>query len=281
MKTHVTFYRLVMLGVCIWQLGMAKAQFKNGDFTLGSVDYTITDWTNGNAQYVSATKVKCKKDPWVDLTGIGFGNGNYIEQSVYTVSGQNYRISFDLGTFFGWDLWDAGVSITLNGKPLGTRIYHDSFTYTQDTIIYWKRMSSIAFTGTGGYVNIRLTGDSRFVQSGGFNSGVGVIALDNVALDSGAFAGSNSFFEEKEDPFEFAILPNPVVDEAKIEIYSPCAGPIQYEICDMMGHQIDLGTWFSDSETKILNTKNWAAGTYIVRILQSQKTHSAMVMVAK
>lgn len=166
-------------------------QFINGNFAQGStatLPHTINGWAN---YYILCAPAPAgfvpNKDAWIDLTGTGYGNGYYIEQSVFTSSKQTYRISFDLVTFFGWDLWDAGVGITINGKVLGSRIWHDSFTYSQQSnnIIYWKRMSSIAFRGTDPVTNSRFTGDSREVHNYGWNRGVGVIAFDNVSLDTG------------------------------------------------------------------------------------------------
>jgi hypothetical protein len=115
----------------------ASAQFKNDSFNNGStksLPHFINDWTNGGCQWVPDNHVTYE-DPFIDLTGTGFGNGYFIEQNIYTVKGKKYKISFDLGTFYGWDLYDAGVTVSLDGVILGQRIFHKEFTNSR--VIIW------------------------------------------------------------------------------------------------------------------------------------------------
>jgi hypothetical protein len=255
MKDHMKI--LLLLVSCIW-FAEAKTQFKNASFNNGSTTswpHTIYDWTNGNCQWVQNNYVTYE-DPFIDLTGSGFGNGYYIAQSIYTVKGKKYKISFDLGTFFGWDLYDAGVTVSLDGVNLGTRIFHKEFTNSRDTFMRWKRLSTIEFSGTGSNINVRITGNSELVTSFGFNSGPGVIGLDNVTLDE----VSTNTIETKVEP-EVQIGPNPANNFIRVHGIENTT-LLSYSITDFSGKEINRGK-FENNQIDISGIKN---GLYAIQL---------------
>lgn len=250
--------KYVFLFLLCFLFSGTNAQFKNNNFDNGSTKswpHTINDWTNGNCQWVPDNYVKYE-DPFIDLTGTAFGNGNYIEQTIYTSKDKKYKISFDLGTFFGWDLYDAGVTVSLDGVNLGNRIFHKEFTYSRDTFMKWKRLTTIDFNGTGSNITVRITGNSELVTSYGFNSGPGVIGLDNIALEDVSTNGI-----EKNVLREIQISPNPAA--SLIKIYGiENSTLLTYSIFDFCGKNIRRGKL----EKNHINISDIANGIYILQI---------------
>lgn len=255
-----------------------QAQFLNGNFASGSPSgNVITNWTNGSTQYVAAD---AKQSEWIDLTGNGFGNGNYIEQTVHTSKNKKYQISFDLGSFYGWDLWDAGVSVTLNGKALGSRIFHDSFSYSYDPRLHWERMHTIAFIGTGSPVTVRFTGDSKMVASYGFGSGVGVIGFDNVSLDSTGLAGIKQE-ETKFANFHMNVYPNPASNSINLTLPASNLKNVKFELIDVSGKIILEGEQSLEGNVMVINASNIPDGVYFVQLYQdSQRMRLQRVVMA-
>ena len=245
---------------------VVNAQFKNGDFKYGNSSASpqvINDWTNSGAQFVPEGFIK-SEDSWIDLTGTGYGNGYYIEQTINTVKDEVYYFSFDLGTFFGWDLWDAGVSISMDGNPFGGRIYHSNFSYTQDDIIYWIRMRSAFFIGTGYPVTVRFTGDSHIVQNLGWNRGVGVIALDNVSLEKQNSAGLNG----SPELVEFNIFPNPANATLSVSLPNITGDDHNLILTDLAG-KVVYSQALNYSENGIsINTLDLPSGLYYLNLKQ-------------
>lgn len=236
----------------------ASAQFKNDSFNNGStksLPHVINDWTNGGCQWVPENYVTYE-DPFIDLTGTGFGNGYFIEQNIYTVKGKKYKISFDLGTFYGWDLYDAGVTVSLDGVTLGQRIFHKEFTNSRDTFMRWKRLSTIEFNGTGSNTMVRFTGNSELVTSYGFNSGPGVIGLDNIKLED---------ISTNRTLMNFAhciqIGPNPASNIIKLHGIEN-SGNLTYGIMDFSGKLIKQGT----AENNQINVVEITNGIYLLQL---------------
>lgn len=123
------------------------------------------------------------------MTGCASGNGKWIEQQVILTPGRLYSIRMDLGTWSEWDDEDAGVDITIDGVPLGSRVYNDEFSQVKGWRLHWKKeLRSCTFIAHKAKVTIRFTGNGRCTKtSPAFkctSPNPGVIALDNVFLDS-------------------------------------------------------------------------------------------------
>lgn len=247
-----------------------NAQFKNGDFKLGDPNaQVINNWTNGGSQFVPDGFIKTE-DSWIDLTGTGFGNGNYIEQTINTAKGESFILSFDLGTFYSWDLWDAGVSISLDGKPYGGRIYHSNFTYTQgDNIIYWVRMRSAFIIGTVNPVTVRFTGDSHLVENLGWNRGVGVIAFDNVAVEKQNTAGFNATLGLT----EFNTFPNPVNATLNFDLPNSTAKEFTLVLTDLAGRVVYSENFYNSEREVSIHTSDFPVGLYYLNL----KADSALI----
>ncbi|HEY1045763.1 MAG TPA: gliding motility-associated C-terminal domain-containing protein [Bacteroidia bacterium] len=178
-------YNLLLNIVALLALDAGAQGFVNGDFNAGSVNCSgPPSWTtDGQVQTADIYK---NGDLWIDITSCGSGNGHWMEQTITVVPGKTYFISMELGTWEGWDDMDAGVSITINGVPLGSRIFHDSFTHTMDMRCQWLKRESCLFTPKNSVVTVRITGDSRCTKSSPQtscdNPYPGVIAVDNVVL---------------------------------------------------------------------------------------------------
>jgi len=178
----------------------AKAQFSNGDFSTGGTCPPGGGWTTNTggqqAERTIALQPNRPGDYWVDLTPCGnFGNGTWIEQAVPVVVGNCYYIEFEIAAHCGWDGSDGGVNITVDGVPLGGRIYNDTFncvpSSSGQTQLEWKKRVSAIFTATNNPAVIRFTGDGRYTQNSvtwgypgpvGAPSNPGVIAIDNIVL---------------------------------------------------------------------------------------------------
>jgi gliding motility-associated-like protein len=193
MKT-ATLVRLILVPLILLCCMMdVRAQFFNGDFSLGTLGCSGgTGWTTASgtmsAQYADG---RTPSNPWVDLTPcMGWGNGTYIEQAVPMVVGNCYYIEMDLASHCGWDLSDAGVYITLDGVPLGGRVFNDSILCGgQD--YGWKRRRSMLFTAVNNPTIVRFTGEGHCIatvtgpypcSAPGAIANPGVIAIDNIEL---------------------------------------------------------------------------------------------------
>lgn len=248
---------LFLIFFCIG-IAETEAQFKNDSFNYGSTKtfpHIINDWTNGNCQWVPNNHV-AYEDPFIDLTGTGFGNGYYITQNIFTTKGKKYKISFDLGTFYGWDLYDAGVSVSLDGVTLGNRIFHKEFTNSRDTFMRWKRLSTIEFNGTGGNTAVRITGNAELVTSYGFNSGPGVIGLDNISLEDVTANGIETNVTRN-----VQISPNPANNFIRLNGVENSIN-ITYNIFNLSGKIIKQGK----AENNQINVAEITNGLYLLRL---------------
>lgn len=175
---------LIMFGVS----GLSAQIIYNGNFSLGgNTCQGPTGWvTNNNVQL---TEIYQPGNTWIDITGCVSGNGNWMQQEVSITPGTIYFLRMDLGTWSGWDDEDAGVDITIDGQPLGTRIFNDSFTHNLNMKLCWVTgLTSCAFVSQKNKVTIRITGNGKCTKTSPphacSNPVPGVMAIDNVIMDS-------------------------------------------------------------------------------------------------
>lgn len=186
-----TFYsyslRILLILTLLKGLSLS-AQIINGDFSQSGMTCSgpVAWVTNGNIQ---VTQIYQTGNNWVDITGCVSGNGNWIEQEVNITPGTIYFLRFDLGSWSLWDDEDAGVDITLDGVPLGTRVFNDSFTHDANMKLCWVTgFKSCAFVSQKNKVTIRFTGNGQCTKTSPpracSNPVPGVMAIDNIVLDS-------------------------------------------------------------------------------------------------
>jgi gliding motility-associated-like protein len=171
----------ILLGLCLFPT--LNAQFANGDFSQGALGCnTPTHWqSNGNVQIADNFQAG---NQWIDITGCGFGNGNWMEQVVPTTPGMFYQIRLDLGTWWGWGIEDAGVDISIDGVPMVRRYFNDSFTKSFTMNLHWETITTCEFMAGSTSTTIRFTGHglcSKFsAPPACLNPNPGVIAVDNI-----------------------------------------------------------------------------------------------------
>lgn len=120
---------------------------------------------------------------WLDLTGCGWGNGHWVEQSVVTYPGQVYRLTFDLGCWNGLCYTNAGVDVSINGNFVN-HFEHEDFT---GNALNWRKFS-FCFVAESALTTLRFTGNgagTSMTQSWAnpVENYIGVIGLDNVDLE--------------------------------------------------------------------------------------------------
>lgn len=119
---------------------------------------------------------------FLDLTGWTDGkNGQYggVSQVVqHTVAGQQYQLTFDLGSSTAYDPYAPGVRVSINGILRGTDFANVS------TANNWQQ-ETLTFTATGPTTSLLLSGVSQGGQ-------IKYIGLDNVHLT--AVPESTTFF---------------------------------------------------------------------------------------
>ncbi len=189
-----------------WFLGASSGlwaqNFLNGDFAtpLGGMNNCDAgaNWTTSSGA-LAPQYTDCCNTPnigfWVDLTPCGgFGNGSFVEQTVTGLTiGQQYNVSFRLGTLCGWDVSDAGAYVSVNGTQIGGRLFNNNFSCVANTM-NWLTVTSNNFTATATSATIRITGEGRCSAnsptSGGFActpvgslGNPGVMGLDDVVLN--------------------------------------------------------------------------------------------------
>lgn len=158
---------------------------ENGDFaqpgTLNSDDCQAgTGWdystSPGTPQY---TDYQSPGDFWIDLTPCwSAGNGVWIEKQVSLLSVEQYQLSFDLGCWGGGDYSDAGVVLTLDGIPIGSRLFNSQLIAG---VMIWKNVVSDPFSVTNsGTHTLRLTGEGHIPS--GASGNPQIIGVDNVVL---------------------------------------------------------------------------------------------------
>ncbi len=190
----------------------ANGQFVNGTFQ----DAFVSDCSAGPSWNIpndlsnlpERTETFQPGNAWVDMTPCGaFGNGTWIEQTLPTIANNCYSVTFDLGSYCGWDGSDAGIYVTVDGVALGDRIYNDVFSCVAGTL-GWNTFTSPVFVATSNFTTIRFTGEGRcsaISPTSGFDActpigaigNPGVIAFDNVIFNSLGATTENLTFEDE------------------------------------------------------------------------------------
>ncbi len=204
--------RAYLLSIFLLVTNSCHTQFVNGTFQ----DNFAYDCTAGPSWVIPTdnnliperTDVFQSGNAWVDMTPCGnWGNGTWIEQTIPTVINQCYSVTFDLGSYCGWDVSDAGIRVTVDGVQVGERIFNNVFSCIPGTL-GWDTFTSEVFVATGTTSTVRFTADGVCTELSpidgfyactpiGAPGDPGVIAFDNVVLNSLGASVENLVFENE------------------------------------------------------------------------------------
>ena len=200
-----------------------NAQVINGDFQqagVGSCDAGAT-WSTSAGQ-MAPQYVLTGNNAWIDMTPCSsFGNGAYIEQQVATTPGQVYHVEMDIATCFGWQIWDTGFDIDINGSALNSganRVFYNTFDNSVAGAMKWTTVHSSTFMATGSLTAVRITGNGANPQNPSYQQpapGPGVMGLDNVSLKTGSPV--TGLTENSKAGNNWALFPNPASNEFSLQ----------------------------------------------------------------
>ena len=153
--------------------------------TNGSFEGSLTGWSAFDVDHILTNWDASDGDYSIDLSGSGFGSGDYIEQTISTVVGANYSLTFDYSANPGFDPNDTVNALVRNFAVDITGNATTNLSYDMDTnndlsidilptdMQYLS--ANLNFSATSTSTTLRFT-SPEFYRSG--------IALDNVAVVS-------------------------------------------------------------------------------------------------
>lgn len=247
------------------------AQVINGDFQqagIGMCDAGAT-W-NTSTGTLAPQYVVTGNNAWIDMTPCGgFGNGAFIEQQVSTTPGQVYHIAMDIATCFGWQIWDTGFDIDINGATLNggaTRVFYNAFDTSVPGAMKWTTAHSATFVATGSLTTVRIIGNGANPQNAAYQQpspGPGVMGLDNVTLVQGSPV--TSVPENFQAKYELVAYPNPATEE--ISVITPQGAPAgEFVIKDLSGRVLVT----ADSDAGNIKVSSLPPGVYLLQARSAQ-----------
>jgi len=108
---------------------------------------------------------------WVDLTGMSEGLGKGVSNSITTIAGQQYSLSFDVGTLT--DRNAATVAVSING---GAAQNFTNLNVNTDYSMNWAQ-ESMTFTAASDSTSLSFTGAANPYQTN-----TTLIGLDKVSV---------------------------------------------------------------------------------------------------
>jgi hypothetical protein len=187
MKTPVRI--ALAFALCTASAASSAALLLNGDFETPSVgtdavgygagSTAITGWQviGDNVQLTGSGHLGLLGNggQWVDLTGSNEGYYKGLTSNAFsTVVGQQYSLTFDLGSIPMAQYGPASVSVSVNGGYLGDRI--NAPTLSGTFAVNWAAQS-LSFVADSALTRITFIGSDNKLPSSST-----VIGLDNVAV---------------------------------------------------------------------------------------------------
>jgi hypothetical protein len=162
---------------------IANGTFDVNDPGSGFFCGPVYSWISGNGGVQWEDQWNGDGDTWwVDLTGCGWGNDHWIEQTIRTKAGNHYTLNFDLGCWNGQYYTTAGVDLFINGD------FVDNYTFGDfsGNELAWQKFSH-CFIADKEEATIRFVGrgEMSYLTPSWCNpitNYVGVIGLDNVSV---------------------------------------------------------------------------------------------------
>ena len=180
----------VAFALCTASAASSAALLLNGDFETNALSAgdtaayshnstAITGWrvTGTNVQLVGSAYLGLTGNggQWVDLTGWNEGYYKGLTSNAFsTVVGQQYSLTFDLGSIPMAQYGPASVSVSVNGGYLGDRT--NAPTLSGAFAVNWAAQS-LTFVADSAVTRITIIGSDSMVPSSST-----VIGLDNVAV---------------------------------------------------------------------------------------------------
>jgi len=176
----------------LFSVGVLLLAFKGGAQIInGTMDVNTPGWPTCNSVYGWNTSNDIQWEYqwnvggtgwWADLTGCGWGNGHWMEQTVATIPGHTYYLSFQLGCWNGQCFTDAGADLYIDGGYIN-HYAHTNFSGSQ---LAWATFD-YCFVAVNTSTTIRFVGNGAATYAtpawaNPINNFVGVIGLDNVSL---------------------------------------------------------------------------------------------------
>ena len=180
----------VAFALCTASAASSAALLLNGDFETNALSAgdtaayshnstAITGWrvTGTNVKLVGSAYLGLTGNggQWVDLTGWNEGYYKGLTSNAFsTVVGQQYSLTFDLGSIPMAQYGPASVSVSVNGGYLGDRT--NAPTLSGAFAVNWAAQS-LTFVADSAVTRITIIGSDSMVPSSST-----VIGLDNVAV---------------------------------------------------------------------------------------------------
>lgn len=157
--------------LCFMFSGALQAQIINGNFETGApgsgnlCTTAPTSWSSSGIQWTNWGNPSF----WLDMTDCGWGNGNWIEQTVPTDNGGFYNLSFEVGA---WQWTEGGIDLYIDG------VYENHYSQPNDGItpLLWGNLST-SFQAKSCSTTI------RFVCASTDGILAAVVGLDNVIMN--------------------------------------------------------------------------------------------------
>ncbi|MFN0201630.1 MAG: T9SS type A sorting domain-containing protein [Bacteroidia bacterium] len=282
MKKYIFTHALAF----ILSMPLASAQFVNGDFQTPLAN-TIGDCNAGDSWLYSSPSTGGTGEPqytdyvvagdfFIDLTPCwSFGNEVWIEQAVNIPSIKCYVVQMDLMTVCGWDLSDAGVFVNVDGVPIGTRVFTDSFDCVSGEA--WKTCQSAPFhVNNAGTHTIRFTG-LGLLQNGQVGN-PGVMGLDNISLVPVSSCQTSVEVPELR-PFSVKLSSNPLQENPSLFVSSKEPRALSVSLLNTAGKYLYQAEILAEKEEKqYFLPSNLPQGFYLLQINDGKKIWSEKVI---
>ncbi len=174
--------------------GVGQNLIMNGNFSTNAVNNcggNIASWiSSSDMQLSDCCDQNLPGNWWVDLTGCGYGNGRWTQQSVATTIGSSYLLEWDLGCYANvTEMTDAGANLEINGQFIGHYSHADfsgselAYHRFKHCFVATQTITTVKFTANGSPTSLTPASMSATAQYSGVTYPyTGRIALDNVSL---------------------------------------------------------------------------------------------------
>jgi hypothetical protein len=167
---------------------------QNGTFSVNAMNNcvgNVASWvTSPDMQLSDCCDTNLPGNWWLDITGCGYGNGRWAQQSVPTTVGSTYLLQWQLGCYANVpEMTDAGANVEINGQFVGlfshadfsgSELAYHTFNYC---FVATQPTTTVKFIANGSATSLTPSSYSPTPPNVGVNYPyTGRIALDNVSI---------------------------------------------------------------------------------------------------